>query len=301
MTATIGIIGAGAIGQAVATTLVASGITDRLLLSSRTVMQAQALTDDTNDMRASTGSRTVASAHRPEDVTEAPAIILAIRERFTNNNATDIRMAGAHANARAVLDLGRRLRGYTGTVLIVTNPVDLMTRLFAEASGCQRVYGIGSNLDTARYRLLLGAWLGVPADQVRGHVIGEHGDSAVVCASTTTVGGRPAAVPVRDMRTALGRRPGSITSGVGRTRSGPAGAVLATLRLALGHSDGTTELSTEWNGHWLGVPVHFEQTRPRVLMPPLDAVETELFARSGRKLETAYRNLPITRTKENSR
>ncbi|MGW2987460.1 lactate/malate family dehydrogenase [Streptomyces goshikiensis] len=291
MKTTIGIIGAGAIGQTVSNTILASDLADRLPLASRTLVQAQALTDDLADMRTTTGSATVPSACRPEDTVAAAALVIAIRERFTNDNATDIRMAGAEANARAIRDLGHRLRGYPGTVLIVTNPVDLMTRLFAEASGCTRVYGIGSNLDTARYRLTLSTLMGVPADQVHGHVIGEHGDSAVICASTTTVNGQTVAIPSRDIRETLARRPGLISSGVGRTRSGPAGAVLSTLRLVLGQADGTTELCTEWNGHWLGVPVTFTAGQGKPALPALNPTEADRFTASGHKLDTAYQNL----------
>lgn len=291
MITTIGIIGAGAIGQTVSNTLIAAGIADRLLLSSRTLPQAQALADDLADMRTSTGARTVPLACRPEDTTTAAALVIAIRERFTNDNRQDIRMAGAEANARAIRNLGHRLRGYPGIVLIVTNPVDLMTRLFAETSGCSRVYGIGSNLDTARYRLTLSTLMGVPADQIRGHVIGEHGDSAVICASTTTVNGKTITVPVREIRKTLADRPGSISSGVGRTRSGPAGAVLTTLRLALGHTDGITELCTTWRSHWLGVPVNFRRGLAWPVLPSLNPTETDRFEASGNKLDSAYQEL----------
>lgn len=111
--------------------------------------------------------------------------------------------------------LATALRGYAGTVLVVTNPVDVMTRLFAETSGCPRVYGIGSNLDSARYRLTLAHLIGVPVDTVHGHVIGEDGEHAVVCASSTTVNGHPAAVPLTEVRAELRTRHGRISHGVG--------------------------------------------------------------------------------------
>ncbi|WP_329068812.1 hypothetical protein [Streptomyces sp. NBC_01429] len=46
----------------------------------------------------------------------------------------------------------------------MTNPVGLMTRRFAEVSGRTRVFGIGSNLDSARYRLLLARYTQVSPD-----------------------------------------------------------------------------------------------------------------------------------------
>ncbi|MFE2041042.1 hypothetical protein ACFXAZ_08935 [Streptomyces sp. NPDC059477] len=105
--------------------------------------------------------------------------------------ATDVRMGGALANAPLITVLARQLTGYPGTVLVVANPVDLMTRLFAEESGSIRVFGIGSALDTARYRFTLARLPHIPLDAVRGHVIGEQGDAAVICACTTVNGHPP--------------------------------------------------------------------------------------------------------------
>ncbi|WP_331751513.1 hypothetical protein OG215_40035 (plasmid) [Streptomyces globisporus] len=103
-------------------------------------------------------------------------------------------------------------------------------------------------MDSARYRLTLARLLDVPADDVRGHVIGEHGDHAVVCASSTTVNGRPARVPLAEVRAELRTRPGRISHGVGRTRSGPAGAVLSALRRTLALTDGIEELTAPHGG-----------------------------------------------------
>ncbi|MFI1205581.1 hypothetical protein ACH4VR_40200 [Streptomyces sp. NPDC020883] len=107
-------------------------------------------------------------------------------------------------------------------------------RPVAEVSDCPRVYGVGSNTDTARYRLTLADVLGVPVADVEGHVIGEHGDQAVVCASTTRVDGRPA----------------RINAGLGRTRCGPARAVIAALRAGLGLEDRVVELSVNHARRW---------------------------------------------------
>ncbi|MEV5989675.1 lactate dehydrogenase, partial [Streptomyces sp. NPDC052051] len=76
------------------------------------------------------------------------------------------------------------------------------------------MYGISSNLDSARYRLTLARLLSVPPTAVDGHAIGEHGDHAVVCAPTTTVNGRPASVPLAEVRAELRARPGRISHGV---------------------------------------------------------------------------------------
>jgi L-lactate dehydrogenase len=296
----VGVIGAGAVGQTVAATLVASGICHRLLVASHTVEQAAALAADLDDMRQSVGSPVQPLARRVADLVGCHAVVVAVRAAFTNTCSADVRMGGAAANAPVIRALAAALRGYQGAVLVVTNPVDLMTRLFAEASGCPRVYGIGSNLDSARYRLTLAHLLDVPATAVRGHVIGEHGDGAVVCASSTTVNGSPAAVPLAEVRAELRTRPSRISAGVGRTRSGPAGAVLSTLRKALGLVDGTEELTAEHRGDWLGIPLRFTAGQPVACLPALDADEDAQLAAAATKLRSAYQALRPSGSTPNS-
>lgn len=288
---TIGVIGAGAVGQTVAATLVASALPGRLLIASRLLDQAAALVADLDDMRQATGSPMRPEACEVAALADCAAVVIAARASFTNAHTTDVRMGGATANAPVTVALATALRGYAGTVLVVTNPVDLMSRLFAEISGCPRVYGIGSNLDSARYRLTLARLLGVPPAAVHGHVIGEHGDHAVVCASSTTVNGRPAPVPLAEVRAELRTRPGRISHGVGRTRSGPAGAVLSALRKVLGLDDGTEELSARHGDDWLGIPLQFTAGQPVACLPRLDADEQAQLSAAATKLRTAYQAL----------
>lgn len=287
----IGVVGAGAVGQTVAATVVASGLCHRLLVASRTVEQAAALAADLDDMRQTTGSPVHPEARSVADLIGCHAVVVAVRASFTNTHTTDVRMGGAVANAPVIRALATALRGYQGTVLVVTNPVDLMTRLLAETSGCPRVYGIGSNLDSSRYRITLARLLDVPETAVHGHVIGEHGDGAVVCASSTTVNGTPVSVPLAEVRTELRTRSGRISAGVGRTRSGPAGAVLSTLRKGLGLVDGTEELTARHGDAWLGIPLRFTAGQPVACLPTLDADEDARLAATATKLRDAYQAL----------
>jgi L-lactate dehydrogenase len=293
----VGLIGGGAVGQSVGGALVAAGLCARLLIASRTSEQAAALADDLDDMRAALGSPVRPCAAEVAELRDCAAVVIAARARFTNTRSTDVRMGGAQANGTVIRALAGQLTGYTGTVLVVTNPVDILSRLFAESSGCSRVYGIGSSLDTARYRLTLARLLDVPAEAVCGHVIGEHGDAAVVCASSTTVNGLPVPVPLQEVRDELTMRPGRISAGIGRTRCGPAGAVVSALSLALGVEDGTTELSAPHGDGWLGIPLRFTQGRPLPCVPPLDPVEARQWEAAQSKLRAAYqavRGIPST-------
>jgi L-lactate dehydrogenase len=284
----VGIVGTGAVGQAVGGALVTAGLCTRLLVTGRTPEQATALADDLSDMQGAYRSTVRPSAATVADLRNCAAVVVTVRGSFFNGRATDVRMGGVHANTPVVRALAAQLTGYPGTVLMVTNPVDLMTRLFADESGCTRVFGIGSSLDTARYRLTLANLLDVPLRAVRGHVIGEHGDAAVVCASSTTVNGHRVPVPLQQVRDELATRPGRITSGIGRTKYGPAAAVLFALRLALGIEDGFVELSAPYGDGFLGIPLRFTGGRPLPCMPPLDNSEARQLEAARIKLRHAY-------------
>lgn len=284
----VGVVGAGAVGQAVAMALVAAGFCERLIIASRTLEQATSMAADLDDMRLALGSPTRPHAATTAGLRDCHVVVVAARARFTNTNDTDIRMGGGTANGLIIIELALALRGFGGAVVMVTNPVDLMSRLFAEMSGIRRVLGIGSNLDSARYRLILARMLDVPACMVQGSVIGEHGDTLVICASSTTVNGGVVRVPMDQVRAALLTRSGQISCGIGRTRSGPAGAVLSTLRLLLGLADGVEELCSPYRHGWLGLPVSFTGGHARVCLPSLDPEETRCLQASEAKLRAAY-------------
>jgi malate/lactate dehydrogenase len=288
----VGIIGAGAVGHTVATLLTQAGWCERLRIASGSDRSAAALLADLEDMQQVTGSPVRAEIADVPDMRSCQAVVVCPRAKFTNTAQRDIRMAGLTANAPVIAALGRQLAGYEGTVIVVTNPVDVMTRLFAEASKASRVFGVGSNTDSARYRLTLARLLAVPVESVTGHVIGEHGDDAVVCASDTRVGGLPVAVPLRAVHAELTARPRRINNGLGRARSGPAGAVLAALRAALGLTDGVVELCVNNGGGWSGMPLRFTAGVPTLAPPALDAAERRLLAAANTKLDTAFRTVP---------
>jgi L-lactate dehydrogenase len=78
-------------------------------------------------------------------------------------------------------------------LVVVSNPVDVLTYLAVGRSGLpwQRVIGLGTQLDTARFRSYLARRLQVPPTQVQALVLGEHGDSMVPVWSGATVAGLP--------------------------------------------------------------------------------------------------------------
>ncbi|NBI10102.1 L-lactate dehydrogenase [Colidextribacter sp. OB.20] len=82
-------------------------------------------------------------------------------------------------------------RGFEGILLVVSNPVDVLTYAARELSGYsrQRVIGSGTVLDTARFKQLLGEELGVDSRNVHAFIVGEHGDSELAVWSGANVSG----------------------------------------------------------------------------------------------------------------
>jgi L-lactate dehydrogenase len=78
-------------------------------------------------------------------------------------------------------------------LVVVSNPVDVLTYLAVQRSGLpwQRVLGLGTVLDTVRFRSYLAQRLQVPPTQVNAMILGEHGDSMVPVWSGATVAGLP--------------------------------------------------------------------------------------------------------------
>jgi malate dehydrogenase len=77
------------------------------------------------------------------------------------------------------------------TVIVVTNPLDVMAWLFWKVSGLpkSRVVGMAGILDSARFRAFIATELGIAATDVQAMVLGGHGDSMVPMLRYTTVGG----------------------------------------------------------------------------------------------------------------
>lgn len=86
-----------------------------------------------------------------------------------------------------------RARSFDGVLLVVSNPVDILTYVSVKLSGLpeNRVIGSGTVLDTGRLKHILGARLKVDPRNVHARILGEHGDSELIAWSSAHVAGIP--------------------------------------------------------------------------------------------------------------
>ena len=103
------------------------------------------------------------------------------------------RLELAMQNARIVAPLSEQIGEITpgAIILMVTNPVDVMTAVAFRYSHLnpERVFGLGTHLDSMRLKSLIAEKLHVHVSEVHTRIVGEHGESMVPLWSATTIGG----------------------------------------------------------------------------------------------------------------
>jgi L-lactate dehydrogenase len=183
----IGVIGMGRVGTSVAVSTLQQGIARELLVNDLQVEVAEGEALDLAHGAAFYPAAHVRAA-AVEDMLDCDAVVIAAGR---NGRADETRLELLRDNARVIGDLARRFARLTGLLVIVSNPVDLLTQLAVEQSGLPpaRVFGTGTLLDTARLRHAIGRELAIDPRSVHAQVLGEHGDSSVVAWSSAQVGG----------------------------------------------------------------------------------------------------------------
>jgi L-lactate dehydrogenase len=184
----IGIIGTGWVGASVAISVLHDGTARELLLHDARAGLAEGEAMDLGHGAPFYPAAEVRAVTLDEMVGCDAVVLAAGRGGGPGQSRLDL----LRDNATIAREVGARLAGMRGIVVVVTNPVDVMTQLVVESSGLapERVIGTGTMLDTARLRQVLGRELGLEPRSIHGQVIGEHGDSEVVVWSGIEIGGR---------------------------------------------------------------------------------------------------------------
>jgi L-lactate dehydrogenase len=188
----VGIVGCGMVGSTSAYALVMSGVGREIVLVDLNRARAEAEANDIYHAVPFAHPLTV-RAGGYEDLDDARVVVIAggVAQK---PGETRLQLLQRNADVfRQIVPSVLRVAPDT-VLLIVTNPVDVMTHLaalFAAEFGVPhtRVFGSGTTLDTARFRALIGRHFGVDPRHVHAYVIGEHGDSEVLVWSQATIAG----------------------------------------------------------------------------------------------------------------
>jgi L-lactate dehydrogenase len=179
----------GWVGASVATSILHSGLATELLLADAKPGLAEGEAMDLAHGASFYPTASVRAASI-EEMVDADAVVIAAGK---GGGPKESRLDLLRVNATIVNDIAQRLSAMRGLLVIVTNPVDVMTQVAAEASALPfaRVIGTGTMLDTARLRQALGRTLDLEPRSIHAQVVGEHGDTEVVLWSGARCGGVP--------------------------------------------------------------------------------------------------------------
>ena len=188
----VAIIGTGWVGSSVAISTLHQGIADELLLHD---VRQEVAEGEAMDLAhgASFYPSTVVRAATIEEIADADAIVVAAGR---GGRPGESRLELLRENAAVINGIGQRLRDSRATIVMVTNPVDILTMVMTRISSLPpaRVVGTGTMLDTARLKHVVGQAANVDPHSVHAYVVGEHGDSEVVLWSAARIAG----IPLRD-------------------------------------------------------------------------------------------------------
>lgn len=185
----IGIIGMGWVGSSVASSILHQGICKELLLNDVRDGLAEGEAMDFNHGSSFYPTATIRAAEIKEMINCKAIVVTAGR----GGNPGETRLELLKDNIGIAKDIATQLKGYQGILIVVSNPVDVLTYFYQKFSGIPagKVIGTGTMLDTARLRSITGAKLNLDPRSIHAQVIGEHGDSEVVLWSSATIGGDP--------------------------------------------------------------------------------------------------------------
>ncbi len=183
------IIGAGMVGMSYAYALTIKGLVREIGLINRTAAKAEGEAMDLShglpftkpmDIRAG-GYEMCKGAH------------IVVIAAGANQKEGETRLDLARRNVKIVEDIVPRVMEHNpeAILLVVSNPVDILTHVALKVSGLppSRVISSGTVLDTMRFRHLLSENYAVDPRNVHGYVIGEHGDSEVLVWSRVNIAG----------------------------------------------------------------------------------------------------------------
>ena len=185
------IIGCGFVGTSIAFSLVQKGIFSELVLIDANEKKSEWEAMDLSHGLPFTKPMEI-KAGGYEDIADCAMIIVTAG---ANQKPGETRLDLVHKNVEIYKSIIPKIveKNQEATLLIVSNPVDIMTYVALKLSGypSHKVIGSGTVLDTARLKYLLSRHLDVDSRSIHAFIIGEHGDSELAVWSAANVSGIP--------------------------------------------------------------------------------------------------------------
>lgn len=187
----VAIIGCGFVGAACAFALMQSGMFSEMVLIDVDKSRAEGeAMDISHGVPFAKPAKIYAGDY--DDIRDAAIIVITAG---ANQKPDETRLDLVHKNVKIFQSIIPQIREreYGGILLVVSNPVDILTYVAAKLSGFteNRVIGSGTVLDTARLKRAVAEHLTVDSRSVHAFIIGEHGDSEIAAWSGANISGIP--------------------------------------------------------------------------------------------------------------
>ncbi len=183
------VVGAGAVGATFCYALAQSGIADEITLIDQNSDLARGQVLDLSHGQPFFPTVDVHIGDK-NDYRDAQLVVVTAGSK---QRPGETRLDLLRRNASIIRSIASDIAGADsqGVLLVVSNPVDVLTRVAINTTGWprSRVIGSGTVLDSARFRYLLGRHCRVDTHNVHGYILGEHGDSEFAAWSMTHIGG----------------------------------------------------------------------------------------------------------------
>ena len=185
----VAVIGCGFVGSSSAFALMQSGLFSEMVLIDADTKRAEGEARDISHGISFARPMQIYAGNY-DDITDAAIIVITAG---ANQKPDETRLDLIKKNAAIMKSIVGEIkkRDFGGILLIVSNPVDILTLIALKESGypSNRVIGSGTVLDTGRFKYLLGEHLDVDSRSVHAFIIGEHGDSELAAWSNARIGG----------------------------------------------------------------------------------------------------------------
>ncbi len=190
----VSVIGAsGRVGKAAAFCLAEESAVSEVVLLSRekSLGQVQGEALDMNDAMAAKDIRvSITPTANFEDIKDSKIVVITSGMPRTPEMT---RMDVAIPNAKIIAEYAQLVAKHApeSIILVITNPVDVMTYVAYKSSGFprNRVIGLGNHLDSLRLKNLIAKHFNIHVSEIHTRIIGEHGDHMVLLLSSTSIGG----------------------------------------------------------------------------------------------------------------
>ena len=308
----VAIIGAGNVGATTAYSIINQGLCEEVVLIDVNKDKAYAEALDMAHSVYFMNRNIKIYAGDYKDCSDADVVIITASAPMPKDSHSRLEMLAPSMNIMKSIVTSVMDSGFDGIILVISNPVDIMTYYAWKISGLpyRQVIGSGTNLDSARLCCELAKLYDLDAKSVSAFVCGEHGDSEFVVWNSATIGGKKIDDVFSDNapRTGNTTKPGllkmtsqagwEIFNRKGNTCYGIAASATSIVKSILFNENQIYPVSVNvdgaygLNGVFLSVPTIIDKTGAKEIVEiKLQSDEEEALMNSAHLLQSFYKEL----------